>query len=136
MHQDYYSLDNGKQAVDYIYLGCLGFSYGNAFKYLVRASRKPGNSAESDLNKALTYITSSDKEYSFIIRLLLRIRNWFVFNHAYSFNEHHIKHILKAIINFEKPAKIATMIVKYMQDRGIRVNDEFKQYTPSSKNIS
>ena len=123
MHQNYYELSNGKQAVDYIYLGCLGFSYGNAFKYLVRASRKPGNSAESDLNKALTYITSSDREYSFIVRLLLRIRNWF-------------KHILKAIINFEKPAKIATMIVKYMQDRGIMVNDEFKQYAPSSKNIS
>ena len=32
MKSDYYTLDNGKQAICYIYEYNLGFAYGNAFK--------------------------------------------------------------------------------------------------------
>lgn len=128
MHQNYYELSNGQQAVHYIYEYNLGFSYGNALKYVVRAGRKQNNSAESDLNKALTYITSAKNEYSFFKRLWLRIRNWLMFSFESDLTEHHIKHILTAIIRFENPTKVAEMIVSYMNCRGIAVKDEFKQY--------
>lgn len=136
MHQNYYELANGKQAVDYIYLGCLGFSYGNAFKYVVRAGRKRDNSAESDLNKALTYITSANNEYSFLKRLFLRARNWLIFSFEPDLKEHNIKDILDAIVKFKNPDKIARLIVAYMNKRGYKVKDEFKHFASSTKDIS
>ena len=36
--------------------------------------------------------------------------------------------ILKSIIKFENPDKIAKMIVKYANERGINVNQEYTHY--------
>lgn len=131
MKSDYYELSNGKQAIYYIYKYKLGFSYGNSFKYLVRASRKPGNSAESDLNKALTYITSSKEEYSCFYRVIVKLINLLKFNHKDSFQDSDIQHILMAIISFNSYKEIAEMIVAYMNKHGIFVKDEFKKYEKS-----
>ena len=128
MKSDYYTLDNGKQAIYYIYEHGLGFSYGNAFKYLVRAGRKENNSADSDLNKALVYIMSSDKEMTLAKRLAKRTYNKLKFNIKTQFAEHHLAEILKSIILFDDPIKIARMIVQYMKFRGIEVNDRFKLF--------
>lgn len=128
MKSDYYELDNGKQAIFYIYEYALGFSYGNAFKYLVRAGRKENNSADSDLNKALVYIMSSDKEMTLAKRLAKRAYNKLKFNTKTQFAEHHLAEILKSIILFDDPIKIARMIVNYMKFRGIEVNDRFKLF--------
>ena len=128
MTQNYYVLDNGKSAVDYIYTYHLGFSGGNAFKYLVRAGRKENNSAESDINKALVYITSSHNEVPVIERLLKRIYNMFTFNADTQMCEHHLADILRAIIRFDDPCVIARKIVKYAKWRGINVKPEFEKY--------
>lgn len=128
MKSDYYTLDNGRQAIHYIYEYNLGFSYGNCFKYLVRAGRKENNSAESDLNKALVYIMSSDKEYPLAKRLAKRAYNSLIFNDKTQFAEHHLQEILYAIIKFDDPIKIARMIVEYMKFRGINVSDKFKLF--------
>lgn len=128
MHQDYYELSNGRQAISYIYEYHLGFAYGNALKYIVRAGRKDNNSAESDLNKALTYITSADKELSFIKRIFMRLCNSWSYDNSAVFSDKSISNIIKAIIKFDKPSKIATMIVKYMRLRGINVKSEFTKY--------
>lgn len=128
MKSDYYTLDNGRQAIHYIYEYKLGFSYGNCFKYLVRAGRKENNSAESDLNKALVYIMSSDKEMTLAKRLAKRAYNSLVFNDKTQFAEHHLAEILKSIILFDDPIKIARMITNYMKFRGIEVNDRFKLF--------
>lgn len=124
MFQQYYSLDNGKQAVDYIYEYNLGFSYGNAFKYMVRAGLKPNNSAEKDLNKALVYIMSSDREFPFLKRVALKIRNSRMFNDKTQFAEHHLAEILTSIIKFDYKDKIVRMIIDYMQFRGVEVKTE------------
>lgn len=131
MKSDYYELSNGKQAIDYIYAYNLGFAYGNAFKYLVRASRKPGNSAESDLNKALTYITSSKEEYSCFYRVVVKLINRLKFNHKDRLQDSDIHRILMSIISFKSYKEIAEMIVDYMNKHGISVKDEFKQYAKS-----
>lgn len=128
MHSDYYTLDNGLQAVDYIFNYSLGFSYGNAFKYTVRAGRKDGNSAEKDLLKALDYVLSSDKEYSFLTRMLLRMKNKKIFNQRSQFAPRPVADILSALILFDKPSKIAKLIVKYMRIRDIVIPEEFKKY--------
>lgn len=128
MHSDYYTLDNGLQAVDYIFDYSLGFSYGNAFKYVVRAGRKEGNSAEKDLIKALDYVSSADKEYSFITRMLLRMKNKKSFNQRSQFAARPVADILSALILFEKPAKVASFIIKYMKIRNIAIPEEFKKY--------
>lgn len=131
MKSDYYELSNGKQAIYYIYTYKLGFSYGNAFKYLVRASRKPGNSAESDLNKALTYITSSKEEYSCFYRVIIKLTNRLKFNSKDRLQNNDIHRILMSIISFNSYKEIAEMIVAYMNKHGIPVKDEFKQYEKS-----
>lgn len=128
MKSDYYTLDNGKQIVYYIYKYNLNFSYGNCAKYLCRAGRKDGNSAESDLNKALVYIISSDKEISLSRRLFMHMINSARFNDKTQFAEHHLVEILKAVIKYDDPIKIARMIVNYMKFRGIEVNDRFKLF--------
>lgn len=128
MNQSYYTLDNGKSAINYIYEAHLEFAYGNAFKYLCRASRKPGNSAESDLNKALTYVLSADNEMSFIHRIAHKLYNMVTFNFNTQMCEHHLASVLKSIIRFERPSKIAKRIVKYAKWRGINVKPEFEKY--------
>lgn len=132
MHQDYYELENGRQAVSYVYEYHLGFAYGNALKYCVRAGRKDNNSAESDLNKALSYIESAKSEFSFIKRMIMKLFNTWSFDSNARLAEPQISAILKAIIKFDKPEKIARMIVKYMKDRGINVKPEYKCYESSS----
>lgn len=128
MTNDYYTLDNGKSAIDYIYQAHLEFAYGNSFKYLVRCGRKENNSAESDLNKALTYVLSADNEMSFAHRMLRKIYNMFTFNFDTQMCEHHLASILKSIIRFERPTKVAKKIVKYAKWRGINVKPEFEKY--------
>lgn len=128
MKSDYYELDNGRQIVYYIYEYNLNFSYGNCAKYLCRAGRKDGNSAESDLNKALVYILSSDKEISLPKRLLMRAVNSIRFNDNTQFAEHHLQEILYAIIKYEDPIKIARMIVAYMKFRGMEVLEKYKLF--------
>jgi len=125
--QSYYTLANGKSASDYIYDGKLKFSRGNAFKYVSRCGRKSGNTAESDLNKALVYILSSDKEFSLIERFMLHIRNTILFYGEIS-SDREVDDILHAIIKFEDKESIARMIVGYMKSRGINVKPEYKCY--------
>ena len=128
MFQNYYELDNGKQASYYIFKHKLGFSYGNCFKYLVRANRKANNSAESDLNKALSYIVEANKEYSFFNRLAHKLYNTYTFNFNTQFAEHNLAQILYSIIRFDSPKKIAKQIIKYMNLHGVKVKDEYKKY--------
>lgn len=128
MNQNYYVLDNGKSAIDYIYEFHLGFSYGNAFKYLCRAGRKEDNSAESDINKSLVYITSSHNEVPLIERFLKRIYNTFTFNADTQMCEHHLASVLRSIIRFDDPTAIARKIIKYAKWRGINVKPEFAKY--------
>lgn len=125
--QSYYMLANGKSASDYIFEGKLKFSMGNAFKYVSRCGRKENNTAESDLNKALVYVLSSDKEFSFIERFKLHIRNSLLFHDDIS-DDKDVDHILRAIIKFEDKENIARMIVRYMKSRGINVKPEYKHY--------
>ena len=125
--QDYYSIGN-RQALDYIYSAHLGFSYGNCFKYTLRAGRKVGNSAESDLNKALNYITSSNEEFSFFKRIVMKICNSSSFSDSISLNDKELANILNSIIKFDKPEKIAKMIVTYANERGINVRQEYKHF--------
>lgn len=127
MHSDYYTLDNGKQAVDYICEYNLGFYYGNAFKYLVRAGRKEGNSAEKDLNKALNYIIASHSENGLFKRILLHVYNSWKFNSQTQFASRTLADILCSIIRFESNVKIAKMIISYMDDRNIKVKDEYRK---------
>ena len=100
---------------------------GNAFKYVSRCGRKENNTAESDLNKALVYVLSSDKEFSFIDRVKLHIRNSLLFHGDIS-DDKNVDHILRAIIKFEDKENIARMIVRYMKSRGINVKPEYKRY--------
>lgn len=125
--QSYYMLANGKSASDYIFEGKLKFSMGNVFKYVSRAGRKENNTAESDLNKALAYVLSSDKEFSFIEKFKLRIRNTLLFYGEIS-DDRDVDDILHAIIKFEDKENIARMIVWYMKSRGINVKPEYKCY--------
>lgn len=128
MTQSYYTLADGKSAIDFICLYHLGFFYGNAFKYCVRASRKPGNSAESDINKALVYITSSHNEISVIKRLWMRIYNIFTFSADVQFADEEMSRILRSIILYDDPSSIAARLVKYASKRGINVKPEFEKY--------
>ena len=128
MKSDYYELDNGKQIVQYIYDYKLGFAYGNAAKYLARAGRKENNSAESDINKALVYVTSVKDELSLVERLALKVRNTFLFNDKDQMCEHHLAKVLKSIIKFDDCDKVANLIVKYADWRGINVKPEFREY--------
>lgn len=48
--------DNGIEAIDVIESNGLGFHLGNAVKYILRAGKKIGQDAESDLGKAIWYI--------------------------------------------------------------------------------
>ena len=128
MYQDYYELYDGKQAVDYIYKYNLGFSYGNAFKYCARASRKPYNSAKSDLNKALSYILSVDKEYSSVKFTLKKLINTSLYKSCLFVDDFQMSAILEAIIKFDNPDKLAGQIVKLMKIRGIDVNPEYCNY--------
>lgn len=126
--QNYYDVGNGHQILDYVYTYGLGFSYGNAAKYMIRAGRKDNNSAESDLNKALNYITSSTEEFSFMKRLFMRFCNTVSFEDNLALSDKKLAAILKSIIKFENPDKIAKMIVKYANERGINVNQEYTHY--------
>lgn len=125
--QNYYMLSNNKSASDYIFDGKLKFSMGNVFKYVSRCGRKENNSAESDLNKALVYTLASDKEFSYIEKLALRIRNTVLFCYEIS-PDRQIDDILHAIIKFDDKEDIARMIVNYMKFRGINVKPEYKRY--------
>lgn len=129
MKSDYYELDNGKQAVYYIYNYKLQFSYGNCFKYLCRAGRKEGNSAESDINKALVYASSVNDELTRPERIALKIRNSILFNSDDQMCEHHLAKVLKSIIKFDDYKKIIKLIVKYADWRGVNVKPEFRKYT-------
>ena len=97
----------------------------------MRASRKPGNSAESDLNKALTYITSSKDEYSCFYRVIVKLTNLLKFKRKDRLQDNDMHRILMSIISFNSYKEIAEMIVAYMNKHGIPVKDEFKQYEKS-----
>ena len=128
MFNDYYELRNGRQIVFYVYKYNLSFAYGNSAKYICRAGRKADNSSESDLNKALVYITSVNEEFSKFRRLVKHVVNSFVFNFEYKFDLQPLSHILYAIIRFEDPDKIARMVVDHMVKNNIKVNPEFEKY--------
>lgn len=128
MNQQYYRLDNGKSAVEYVYEYSLGFSYGNAFKYCVRAGKKDGNSAEKDFNKALTYIVSANNEVGFFHRIAKRIYNTYKFNSKTQFAPRNLADILCAIIQYRDYKTVAKLIIKYMKVNNIKVNDEFARY--------
>lgn len=49
--------DNVYEAIKVIEAWGLGFSLGNAVKYLARAGKKPGADVVKDLQKAVWYIT-------------------------------------------------------------------------------
>jgi len=53
---DHYKLPNGLQVIDLIEDWGLGFHAGNALKYMMRAGKKDGNSAEQDIDKAIWYL--------------------------------------------------------------------------------
>lgn len=125
--QSYYMLANGKSASDYIFDGKLKFSRGNSFKYVSRAGRKENNSAESDLNKALVYILSSDKEFSCAEKFVLHVRNTILFCGEIS-SDREVDDILHAIIKFEDKESVARMIVGYMKSRGVNVKPEYQCY--------
>lgn len=60
INPEHYKLDGGKQAIDLIraqltHNEFIGFLIGNALKYEIRAGKKPGESAETDLAKAKWY---------------------------------------------------------------------------------
>lgn len=128
MKSDYYELDNGKQIVQYIYDLRLGFAYGNAAKYLCRAGRKDGNTSESDINKALVYITSVNSEFTLLERMILKIRNTRLLNKKEMVCEHHLDKVLKSIFVFDDYKKVAKLVVKYADMRGINVRQEFRKY--------
>lgn len=125
--QNYYILANGLSASDYIFKGKLKFSRGNAFKYVSRAGRKSNNSTESDLNKALSYILCSEKEFSFAESVFLGVRNTFMFYNKIS-EDKEVDLILHAIICFEKKEIIAKLIVSYMRKLNIAIKPEYKCY--------
>ncbi len=128
MNQNYYVLDNGVAAVNYIYTYDLGFSYGNCFKYCVRAGKKEDNSAEKDFNKALTYILSSNKEIGFFHRVAKSMYNTWKFNDKIQFAPRNLADILCAVIQFKDRKTIARLIIKYMDVNNIKVKDEFVKY--------
>lgn len=53
-HPDHYQFPGGVEVLDLI--EHLPFNLGSAIKYLARAGRKPGVSAQTDLDKAIFYI--------------------------------------------------------------------------------
>lgn len=53
-HPRHYALPRGLEVIDLA--ETMGFNLGNALKYLLRAGKKPGTSAETDLKKAVFYI--------------------------------------------------------------------------------
>lgn len=128
MTQSYYTMENGKSAIYFIYEYHLGFARGNCMKYCVRAGRKDNNSAESDLNKALVYITSADNEIPLFEKLFRRVYNTLTLDYSTEFVNKDMDRIIKSVIKFDDPNKIATMIVKYMDNRGINVKPEFDKY--------
>lgn len=127
MHQDYYTLGN-KQCVEYIYKYRLEYAYGNTFKYITRAGRKPDNSSESDFNKALTFVTSINDEMSVFYRYVKHIKNSIMFTELNQLKEHPLSEVLKSLIVFDSPNRIASMIVHYMKEHNITIKEEFKCY--------
>lgn len=55
-HPDHYQTEGNLEAIDVIEAYDLNFSLGSAVKYLLRAGKKPGESAIEDLSKAIWYI--------------------------------------------------------------------------------
>lgn len=53
---DYYLLPDGRQLEEFIEKECLDFAMGSALKYLYRAGKKHGESAEKDRKKAEHYV--------------------------------------------------------------------------------
>lgn len=128
MQQDYYKLSNGKQAVDYIYKMNLHFSYGNAFKYITRASRKPDNTAESDMNKALVYLISVKDEMCFLKRVMLGLINRLSINEKEKLGDDYLSDILISIMKFKDPKYIANLLINYADMKCIPVKQEFRDY--------
>jgi hypothetical protein len=56
-HPPHYRKDSGYEAIDVIEAWDLGFSLGNAVKYISRAGRKDPVKTIEDLEKASWYIT-------------------------------------------------------------------------------
>lgn len=61
VHPDHYKLDNGREVIDVIRLMMTddevrGFCKGNYLKYMLRAGKKAGESAETDRSKAAWYL--------------------------------------------------------------------------------
>ena len=55
-HPPHYKAEGGIEAIDVIEQFDLGFSLGNAVKYILRAGRKAGAKYSEDLEKAKWYI--------------------------------------------------------------------------------
>ena len=55
-HPSHYRADTGHEAIDVIEAWGLGFSLGNAVKYIARCGRKDGAPRREDLEKALWYL--------------------------------------------------------------------------------
>lgn len=53
-HPAHYQLPGGGEVLDLV--EDMPFCLGNAIKYLLRAGKKPGVSAETDLKKAVVYL--------------------------------------------------------------------------------
>lgn len=56
IHQDYYLGDRKYEPWDVIADWDLDFFLGSAVKYIARAGKKPGNTKQKDLEKAIQYI--------------------------------------------------------------------------------
>jgi hypothetical protein len=61
-HPDHYQLPGGVEVIDLI--EHLSFNLGSAIKYLARAGKKPGVSAQTDLDKAMFYIRREQQRLS------------------------------------------------------------------------
>lgn len=93
---------------------------------MVRCGRKNNNSAESDLNKALNYISSAKEEFSFLRRIFMKLTNTFTFEGLH-LEDIRLSDIINSIIRFDDPNKIAKMIVEYADYKGIYVNPDYRE---------
>lgn len=55
-HPSHYLKNSGYEVIDVIEAWDLGFSLGNAIKYIARAGKKDPNKYREDLEKAMWYI--------------------------------------------------------------------------------
>lgn len=64
INPDHYKAKDGSQVIDVIEVYELNFHIGNAIKYMLRAGKKPGSFAITDLLKAIWYLEREIKTLS------------------------------------------------------------------------